>query len=80
MLLFFGVALVLGATRLLQFVQSNVFHTVPFGALSKFSISDACVGVLVSGWFIMYFGTSAGFSWFALDTKSCVAPLSTCSH
>jgi hypothetical protein len=51
-----GVAIALVGTRLLQTVQSKVFHTIPFGALSNFNIVDACVGILVSGAFMLYFG------------------------
>ena len=51
-----GVGLALVGTRLLQLVQSRVFHVVPFGLLSKFSIQDASVGILVSGSFMLYFG------------------------
>ncbi len=51
-----GVGLALVGTRLLQLVQSRVFHVVPFGLLSKFSIQNASVGILVSGSFMLYFG------------------------
>jgi hypothetical protein len=51
-----GVVLALMGTRLLQTVQSKVFHVIPFGLLSKFNITDACVGILVSGAFMLYFG------------------------
>jgi hypothetical protein len=51
-----GVVVALVGTRTLQLLQSKVFHTIPFGALSKFSIVDACVGMLVSGAFMLYFG------------------------
>ena len=53
-----GVALALVGTRALQLVQSKVFHVVPFGLLSKFNIENACVGILASGSFMMYFGAS----------------------
>jgi hypothetical protein len=52
-----GVALALVGTKALQTVQSKVFHVVPFGVLTKFNILDACVGILVSGSFMLYFGT-----------------------
>ncbi len=58
LLLLGGVATALVGTRALQLVQSRVFHVVPFGLLSKFSILDACVGILVSGSFMLYFGAS----------------------
>jgi hypothetical protein len=51
-----GILFVMGATRLLQFVQSRVFHVLPFGALGSLTLSDVCVGILISGLFMMYFG------------------------
>ncbi len=51
-----GVGIALAGTRALQLVQSKVFHVIPFGLLTKFSIVDACVGILVSGLFMLYFG------------------------
>jgi hypothetical protein len=39
--------LVMGLTRLLQLVQSKVFHVLPFGALSNHSLFDICVGIFV---------------------------------
>ncbi len=57
LILLMGVGLALVGTRLLQTVQSRVFHVVPFGLMSKFSIEDTCVGMLVSGMFMLYFGT-----------------------
>ncbi len=56
LLLLGGVGLALVGTRALQFIQSRVFHVVPFGILTKFSITDACMGILVSGAFLLYFG------------------------
>jgi hypothetical protein len=56
LLLLGGVGLALVATRALQFIQSRVFHVVPFGVLTKFSITDVCMGILVSGAFLLYFG------------------------
>jgi hypothetical protein len=51
-----GVVLALVGTRTLQLVQSKVFHVIPFGLLTDFNILDACVGILVSGAFMLYFG------------------------
>lgn len=50
------VVLVLLVTRSVQQFQSRVLHVLPFGALSNFSLGDACVGILVSGLFMLYFG------------------------
>ncbi len=36
-----------------------MFHTLPFGAMSNLSLSDICVGVLISGLFMLYFGACA---------------------
>ncbi len=54
-----GVALALVGTKALQTLQSKVLHVVPFGLLTKFNIVDACVGILVSGSFILFFGTAS---------------------
>jgi hypothetical protein len=51
-----GVTLAFVGTRALQLIQSKVFHVLPFGLLSKFNIVDACVGILVSGAFMLYLG------------------------
>ena len=51
-----GVGIAMAGTRVVQLVQSRVFHTIPFGALSNFSLVDTCIGILVSGLFMLYFG------------------------
>jgi hypothetical protein len=51
-----GVGLVLVAAKTLQFVQSRLLHRVSSLSLSKFNIVDVCVGILVSGSFMIYFG------------------------
>ncbi len=51
-----GILLVMVATRGVQLVQFHVMHTLPFGALSQLNLVDTCLGVLVSGLFMMYFG------------------------
>ncbi len=60
-----AVLLVMGATRVVQAVQSHVLHVLPVGALSTTSLSDTCVGILISGVFMMYFGGCSlrGNSW-----------------
>jgi hypothetical protein len=50
------VGVVLALTRLLQTVQTRVFKTIPFGALSEFNIVDASIGIIISGMFMLYFG------------------------
>ena len=55
-LLFCGTVVVIAATRLLQQVQVKVFHTLPFGAMSQVGLVDVCIGILISGIFMLYFG------------------------
>ena len=56
-LLFLGIIIVIIATRTLQVVQVRLFHTLPFGALSAMSLVDVCIGIFISGIFMLYFGT-----------------------
>ena len=56
LILVLGVALVMAVTRAVQLTQRYVFRTLPFGSLSKLSLVDSCVGILVSGVFMLYFG------------------------
>ena len=56
LLLVCGILAVMTGTRLLQLVQSRVFHVLPFGSLNTLTLTDICVGILVSGLFMMYFG------------------------
>jgi hypothetical protein len=51
-----GVTTVMVATRVVQLVQTHVLRVLPFGSLTQFSLWDVCVGVTVSGMFMMYFG------------------------
>ncbi len=53
-----GILFVMLVTRALQLVQSKVFHVLPFGALSNLSLVDVCMGIFVSGVFMLYFGAS----------------------
>jgi hypothetical protein len=55
-----GIAIVMTATRGVQLVQRHVLHVLPFGSLGQFSLSDVCIGILVSGLFMMYFGACCG--------------------
>jgi hypothetical protein len=57
-----GIGFVMMATRLVQLVQTHVLRTLPFGSLSNFSLVDVCVGVLVSGLFMLYLGESMVFA------------------
>jgi hypothetical protein len=52
-----GITIVMAATRVVQLVQRHVLHVFPFGSLGQFSLPDVCIGILVSGLFMMYFGT-----------------------
>ena len=45
---------------MIQVVQSRVFRTLPFGALSSMSLTDTCSGIFISGVFMLYIGASAG--------------------
>ncbi len=72
LLLLGGVGLALVSTRALQLVQSKVFHVIAFGQLSKFNIGDACMGILVSGSFMLYLGASC-------TNKSTDAELAACA-
>ena len=56
LILLTSIGLVMLVTRVVQLVQQHVFHTLPFGALSKFSLVDSCIGIFVSGVFMLYFG------------------------
>jgi hypothetical protein len=56
-----GIVVVMLATRLVQLVQTHLMRMLPFGALSNFSLVDVCVGVLVSGLFMMYLGEPSRF-------------------
>ena len=56
-ILFTCVGLALVSLKVLQFVQQRVLHVLPFGALSQFNVVDSCVGILVAGLFMLYFGT-----------------------
>lgn len=68
LILVLSIALVMAATRLLQFVQSRVFHVLPVGALSSSNLSDICVGILVSGLFMLYFGVFVSY----MHRRGCV--------
>ena len=51
-----GITVVMTGTRVVQLVQRHVLHVLPFGSLGQFSLPDVCIGILVSGLFMMYFG------------------------
>ncbi len=75
LLLFCGTVVVIAATRLLQQVQVRVFHTLPFGAMSALSLTDVCVGILISGIFLLYFGECVHCSESCLCTRLAGCPL-----
>ncbi len=58
LLLLGGVGLALVGTRALQLLQSKVWHVPadPDDRLAAFNIEDACMGILVSGSFMLYLG------------------------
>ena len=62
LLLLLAVAIVLAATRTLQWVQSNVFSVIPFGAMSESSLTDVCIGILITGSYYLYFRTWGGLA------------------
>ena len=52
-----GIAtVVLLATKAVQLFQVHVLHKLPWGSLSRFSVTDTCVGIVVMGLFVLYFG------------------------
>ncbi len=53
------VALVVTATRIVQWVQQRVLHVLPFGAASDVSVLDTGIGVLITGLFHLYLGVWA---------------------
>jgi hypothetical protein len=53
------VALVVTATRIVQWVQQHVLHVLPFGAASDVSVLDTGIGVLITGLFHLYLGVWA---------------------
>jgi hypothetical protein len=55
-LLVSGILVVMSLTRCIQIVQQRVFRVLPFGALGSMTLSDICVGILISGLFMLYFG------------------------
>ena len=38
-------------------VQQYVFHVLPFGANAEVSITDVCIGILITGSYYLYFLT-----------------------
>ena len=51
-----GIAAVVVATRTLQWVQVKTLGRLPFGALSSLNLVDVCIGIFISGVFMLYFG------------------------
>ena len=69
------IAVVGGCIRCVQFIQSAVFHRLPWGATGNMNLTDMCVGVLIAGSYAMYFGTcfrcgACGFRCGASDISS----------
>ena len=51
-----SVGVVIVSTRLLQWGQRRVLGRLPFGALSTLNLIDVCIGIFISGLFMLYFG------------------------
>ena len=59
-LLLVGIVTVVVTIRAVQTVQVRLLGRLPFGALSALNLIDVCIGIYISGLFMMYFGTSWG--------------------
>ena len=70
LILLAGICVVLAGTRVLQWAQVRLLGTLPFGALSTVSLVDVCIGVFISGLFMMYYGEGS------VVAASCCDPLS----
>ncbi len=57
LILLVAIGVVLVGTRAVQFVQRVVFKVLPFGAASDTSLSDVCIGVMITGSHYLYFRT-----------------------
>ena len=55
-ILLVSVCVVIGVTRTLQWAQRYFFGRLPFGALSTLNLIDVCIGVFISGLFMLYYG------------------------
>ena len=56
-----AVLIVVCMARLLQFIQSSIFHVLPFGATSDTTLTDVCIGILITGNYYLYFRKSIRF-------------------
>ena len=50
-----SVLVVVAGAKILQCVQSKVFHVLPFGATSDARLTDVCIGILITGNYYLYF-------------------------
>ena len=57
LILFCGICVVIAGTRTLQWCQQVLFGRLPFGALSTLNLIDVCIGIFISGLFMLYLGT-----------------------
>ena len=73
-ILLLGIVVVVVATRMLQWVQVQALGRLPFGALSTLNLIDVCIGVFISGLFMLYFGASATLVLLHLLITSSPAP------
>ena len=55
-ILLISVCVVIGATRALQWGERYFLGRLPFGALSTLNLIDVCIGIFISGLFMLYFG------------------------
>ena len=51
-----SIVIVIGFVRGLQRGQQWLLGRLPFGAMSSLNLIDVCVGIFISGSFMMYFG------------------------
>ena len=58
LLLFLSIAVVIVGTRVLQEIQRVLLGRLPFGSLSALNLIDVCIGIGISGVFMLYFGMS----------------------
>jgi hypothetical protein len=78
-LLVSGILVVMSLTRCIQIVQQRVFHVLPFGALGSMTLSDICVGILISGLFMLYFGEHITVCCFVCCTHATESVRCACS-
>ena len=58
-----AVLVVVVATRCVQYAQRSILRALPFGATSDTSLTDVCIGILISGNYYLYFRRLNAFRW-----------------